>query len=122
MNTSIAKNMEKSAVYKKSLEKLQQFVANTSREEIDALIKSCKDLNIEGPTFKEYLNGIQEHFEELHYVIDSDLFIDENIDSSCIFNYPQNYEDKYYASPPNLGKNIFSEKDSSIFEESFFLV
>lgn len=114
--------MEKSEIYKISISKIKEFVANTSSQEIDVLIKSCKDLKIDGPTFKEYLNGIQEHFEEFNYSSGSEFLIDSDIESSCIFNYSQNYADKYYAPPPNLSKNILDKKDSSLFEESFFLV
>jgi hypothetical protein len=114
--------MEKSIIYKTSISKLKEFVFKTSPEEIDMLIKSCKDLKIDGPKFNDYLNGIQEHFEDLNYSFDSDLLVDSVIDTSCIFDYPQNYADKYYMPPPNLGKDKFDKKDSSLFEESFFLV
>ena len=50
--------MEKSEVYKISMDKLKDFVTTTSSYEIDLLIKKSKDLNIEGPTYSEYLQEI----------------------------------------------------------------
>ena len=54
------KMMSKSdKIRKNSLKLLDKFFKETSKEELEKLIKKYDDMNFEGPTFDEYLKTLK---------------------------------------------------------------
>ena len=47
-----------SSIQKKSLELIKQYVKDTPQHEVQTLINKYANLNIEGPTFAEYLSEL----------------------------------------------------------------
>ena len=112
--------MNKTEIYKKSLSLLRQLVAETSKEELEKMVKSVKDLKIKGPTFEEYLNTVQTVFENLDWNNNSKVIITKPVAyaEKYRFNVPENY----YAPPPRSKYNPVNKKHSSNIAECFFLV
>lgn len=46
----------------KSLELLSKFIADTPKEQLDIFIKKYEDMGIEGPTFSQYKEGLEDSF------------------------------------------------------------
>lgn len=48
--------------HNKSLDLLRKFVGNNTKEQLDIFIKKYEDMEIGGPTYAEYLEGLEESF------------------------------------------------------------
>ncbi|MDB5153046.1 MAG: hypothetical protein JWR54_1797 [Mucilaginibacter sp.] len=113
--------MERMDVYKKSLSLLDEFLAETSSADLSNLIDKYKKLDIQGPTFSEYLVDLQNSFESVDWY--SEINKLTMVDLSDCHVYQLKDGDNYYVPPPPDDKKYTqNNKDSSIFEESFFLV
>ena len=107
-------------VHEKSLALLDEFIAETSASDLSNLVKKYKKLNIKGPTFSEYLDGLQSALESINWRTTIQKLT--TIDLSDCHIYQLSGDSSYYV-PPLSGKKINqNNKDSAIFAESFFLV
>ncbi len=117
--------MKEGKVYKRSLELIDQFLEETSAEELSELIGQYDSLNIEGPTFDQYLSEFHDQFAD----ISADTSISDDGSSTCIeivdmeeFLYDIEVEMNNYFPPPPKHNNKSYKKDSATTAESFFLV
>lgn len=112
--------MKNTEQYTKSLQLIDQFIAEISPVELESLLKKYDEMNIQGPSFDEYLVSLDESFESFcwnqeatnHTIIDECEVIGVYKVTDC---------DNYYIPPPENLKYT-PKKDSALISESFFLL
>jgi hypothetical protein len=111
--------MKKTNVYKRSLELLDEFIAETSNEDLTALISKHANSKIKGPTFDEYLEYFQEEFENIDWRSESNNL---DVEVSCKPHY-NIYQRKigHKQPPPITKKFILNNQGSAIKAEPFFV-
>ena len=95
----------------KSLEILSKFVADTPKDELQALIQEFEELSIEGPTFDQYLNSIDEEIALTHPCFENIYDVFTGWDDDLLLS----------ISPPNQIM-ITNKKDPEKFSGSFFCI
>lgn len=107
--------MKSDPKYTRSLELLDQFISETSSEELAILISKYQSVDIKGPTFDEYLGILQNEFESIIWnSIGGDL-------NKVNFSNVETYH-TYYSPPISQSVNKINKKDSVNATESFFLL
>lgn len=102
------------------MELLNQFISKTPTDELAKLISKYENLDIEGPTFDEYLDILQNELERIdwHPCFGTSV----SINQSEMNKYMIVYNEDFYPPPlPKRNKKV-TKKDSVISTESFFLL
>jgi len=112
--------MEKDNIYKRSLELANKFISEITQDELTELISKYEKMDIQGPTFDEYLDILQNELARIdwHSCYEESL----SINQSDLKKYFIEYYDDYYPPPRSKRTPITNKKDSAIFAESFFLL
>lgn len=113
--------MENQNMYTKSLELLDQFLSETSPDELSKLIEKHRNSGIEGPTYAEYLDYFQNEFASINWFSTAESSMATAIDVLGCGGYLIKEDNSYYVPPPVCNKNKVTKKDSANVE-SFFLV
>jgi len=112
--------MKKDTLYKRSLKSLQEFIAETPADELATLISECVKMEIEGPTFDEYLDKLQKVLIDLEW--NPIHFEAISLIKPDLKKYMIEYNDDFYPPPRSKRNLITNKKDSAIFAESFFFL